>query len=122
MSPVRPTTRPGRSLLWPTMSILVLLEDLAAEVAKRGAGYLLTTAADSRPHVMHLHFDVDGTEFRAKIGRSASRNIATQPAVTLLWPPGGEAGNSLIVDATATADGDSTTLMTALSAVLHVTR
>ena len=104
------------------MSISVPVEELAAEVAKRGAGYLLTTAADSRPHVMHLHFDVAGAEFRAKIGRSARANIAAQTAVTLLWPPEGEEEHSLIVDATATVEGDSTAVITAIGAVLHVTR
>jgi hypothetical protein len=101
------------------MSIQVAIEDLAEEVARRGAGYLLTATAGSRPHVMHLRLSVDGAELRGGIGRSASRNIAVQPAVTLLWPPDEEGGLSLIVDGIATLDGDGVVVVTASSAVLH---
>lgn len=100
------------------MSIAVPLEELADRVAERGAGYLLTTAPD-RPHVMHLTFQVDGAELRTTVGRSATRNIEAQPAVTLLWPPEEDGGYSLIVDATATVGADSEALITATGAVLH---
>ena len=69
------------------MSIAVALDDLAAEVARRGPGYLITATAGSRPHVLHLQFEVDGAELRSGVGRSAVRNIGAMPAVTLLWPP-----------------------------------
>jgi len=101
------------------VSIGVAIEDLAGEVARRGPGYLLTTNVESRPHVMHLRFSVDGATLRATIGRSAGRNIGRQPAVTLLWPPQEPGGYSLIVDGTASLDGESAVLVTATSAVLH---
>ena len=108
------------------MSIQVPLDDLAAEVAKRGAGYLLTTSADSRPHVMQLRFIVEDDKLRSGVGRSAAANIAAQAAVTLLWPPdddGEHIGYSLIVDGEAAidtaADGSATASITAINAVLH---
>lgn len=108
------------------MSIAVAIEDLADEVTKRGPGYLLTTVADGRPHVMHLAFTIDttgtGAELRAPIGRSATANIGTQSAVTLLWPPEVDGGYSLIVDGEAVVvdvDGTPTAAVTAIGAVLH---
>lgn len=101
------------------MSIAVPLGELAERVAERGPGYLLTTTTDSRPHVMHLRFAVEGAELRVDIGRSAARNIAAQPSVTLLWPPEEHGGYSLIVDATAVVDGESGAVITATGAVLH---
>ncbi len=101
------------------MSIVVALDDLAAEVAKRGPGYLLSASAASRPHVMQLRFDVDGVELRSEVGRSAARNIGAQPAVTVLWPPEESGGYSLIVDAEAVIEGEATAVITATNAVLH---
>lgn len=100
------------------MSIAVAIEDLAAEVEKRGPGYLLTTTADSRPHVMHFHFTIDGARLETGVGRSAARNIEAQAAVTLLWPPMDDGGYSLIVDGEAVVEGESA-VITALTAVLH---
>ena len=101
------------------MSITVALEDLGDEVAMRGPGYLLTTVADGRPHVMHLQFGVDGSTLTTEIGRSAARNIGAQSAVTLLWPPTEHGGYSLIVDGTATVENESAAVIEAVSAVLH---
>ena len=105
------------------MSIPVPLDELAAEVARRGPGYLVTTTEGARPHVVHLRFAVSGVELRAGIGRSAARNIAAAPEVTLLWPPVEDGGFSLIVDATGTVepapDDGATAVLTATWAVLH---
>ncbi|MDH4074480.1 MAG: hypothetical protein OEW29_00990 [Acidimicrobiia bacterium] len=110
------------------MSIPVPLEDLAAEVARRGPGYLLTAAGGSRPHLLQLRFEVtagaDGVELRAPVSRTATRNIEAQPAVTLLWSPL-EDGHSLVVDAVAAierpaADGaEAVAVLTAVKALLH---
>lgn len=110
------------------MSIPVPLEDLVAEVARRGPGYLLTTTEGSRPHMLHLRFDVSptagGVELRAPVSRTAARNIEAQPAVTLVWPPL-EDGHSLVVDAVAAierpaADGaEAAAVLTAVKALLH---
>ncbi|MCP5030300.1 MAG: hypothetical protein GY939_00750, partial [Actinomycetia bacterium] len=101
------------------MSTVVPLEELADEIAKRGAGYLLTTTADSRPHILHLNFAVDGTELRVEVGRSARINIGAQPAVSILWPAQATDEYSLIVDGTATISDEATAVIIATGAVLH---
>ncbi len=101
------------------MSIVVSLEELAGEIAKRGAGYLLTTTADSRPHILHLSFSVDGTELRAEVGRSAVTNIEAQSAVSLLWPARSTDDYSLIVDGTASISDEAMAVIVASGAVLH---
>lgn len=110
------------------MSIPVPLDELAGEVARRGAGYLLTTTEGSRPHMLHLRFEVsseaDRVELRAPVSRTATRNIEAQPAVTLLWAPL-EDGHSLVVDAVAAierpaADGaEAVAVLAAVKALLH---
>lgn len=106
------------------MSIEVALNELAAEVTRRGAGYLLTTVADGRPHVMHVSFDTGDASLSCDVGRSARRNIEAQPAVTLLWPALEPGGYSLIVDGSASvspsADGAGARVaVTPSHAVLH---
>jgi hypothetical protein len=100
------------------MSIVVPLEDLAGEIAERGAGYLLS-AAGGRPHILHLNFVVDGIELRAEVGPSAKANIEAQPAVAVLWPGRTADEYSLIADGEATIDGEATVVVTAVGAMLH---
>jgi hypothetical protein len=110
------------------VSIEVPLDELAAEVDRRGAGYLLTSTTEGRPHVMHVRFTVDDGELRVRIGRSASANIAAQPAVTMLWSPVDAASEdpaesySLIADGTAVVEhgGDGPVAVVATThAVFH---
>ena len=124
------------------MSIQVPLDELAAEVARRGAGYLLTTIPGGRPHVMHVLFQQldrgaggtgTGTDrFRVRIGRTAAANITADSAgaVTLLWPPidgDGEGSSetdsySLIADATASVEdgGDGpVAVLTPIHGIFH---
>ena len=100
------------------MSIVVALEDLVGEVDRRGPGYLLTTTVGGRPHVMHQRFTVAGSTLTTGAGRTASRNIGDEPAVTLLWPPEEPGGYSLVVDGTAEVV-DQRVIVTPLHAVLH---
>ena len=100
------------------MSIVVPLEDLADQVAERGAGYLMTTAG-GRPHILHLNFVVTGTELRAEVGTSAKANIGDQPEVSMLWPGRTADEYSLIADGEATIEGDATAVITAVGAILH---
>jgi len=85
------------------MSIKVDLTELAAHVSTRGAGYLVTTGPDGRPHTTHASFEISGTTLRAKAGRKTVRNIGAQPLVALLWPPASADDYNLIVDGTAAA-------------------
>lgn len=104
------------------MSIRVEMDDLPAEILSRGAGYLLTSIMDSRPHAAHLGFEVataDGqVELRAAAGNTSRGNCAQRPAVTVLWAPVADDGYSLIVDGEARVDGEHV-IVTVTSAVLH---
>ena len=100
------------------MSIPVDLADLERTLADFGPGYLLTTtdgvvrAVSAEPQV------VDGVLVVADAGRRTNANIAANPTVTLLFPPREDRGYSLLVDGTATVDGE-TARVTPGSAVLH---
>lgn len=83
------------------MSIKLELSELADQVASRGAGYLVTTGTDGRPHTTQVLFEIDGTTLRAPAGRKTIRNIEAQPLVALLWPPASPQDYNLIIDGTA---------------------
>jgi len=106
------------------MSIKVDLGDLAEHVNPRGAGYLVTTGPDGRPHTTQVHFELDGTVLRAPAGRKTVRNIGAQPLVALLWPPASGDDYNLIVDGTATVvdlndEGLGFASIEATHAILH---
>lgn len=83
------------------MSIKVDLADLAEHVTPRGAGYLVTTGPDGRPHTTQVQFELSGQTLRAPAGRKTVRNIGEQPLVALLWPPASADDYNLIIDGTA---------------------
>ena len=106
------------------MSIKVELADLAEHVDSRGAGYLVTTGPDGRPHTTQVMFELSGTTLRAKAGRKTVRNIEAQPLVALLWPPASVDDYNLIIDGTAEAvdvndDGLGFAQIEATHAILH---
>ncbi len=106
------------------MSVKVDLAELADHVTQRSAGYLVTTGPDGRPHTTQVIFTIDGQTLRAPAGRKTCRNIAAQPLVALLWPPGSAGDYNLIVDGTATAvdldeDGKGWAEIEATHAILH---
>lgn len=104
------------------MSVAVALDDLAAVVAERGAGYVLTSGS-GRPHVTHAAVQIDGAVLRVEVGRTARRNAAARPEITVLWPPTDAGGYSLIVDGEATVEGSpdepGVLVVVAVGAVLH---
>jgi len=106
------------------MSIKVDLADLAEHVTGRGAGYLVTTGPDGRPHTTQVQFDLDGITLRAPAGRKTIRNIGAQPLVALLWPPASSDDFNLIIDGTAAVvdineDGLGYASIEATHAILH---
>lgn len=106
------------------MSIKVDLADLAEHVGGRGAGYLVTTGVDGRPHTTQVIFELDGLTLRAPAGRKTVRNIEAQPLVALLWPPASADDYNLIIDGTASVadvndDGLGYAVIEATHAILH---
>ncbi len=104
------------------MSIKVDLTDLPNEMIERGAGFLLTSIHDSRPHVAHHHFEVaaaDGqVQVRVKPGATSMGNADLLPSCTLLWPANNDFSYSLIVDGEARVD-DEHLIISVVNAVLH---
>ena len=100
------------------MSIPVAIEDLERTLREYGAGYLLTTAAGRvkavtvEPRVVGGALEIDG-----RSGGSA-RNLADEPAATLLFPPTEPRGYTLLVDGYAEARDDGFRF-TPATAVLH---
>jgi hypothetical protein len=86
------------------MSIAVSLDDLRAEITKRGDAAFVITVGTS-PHVVSARIAWDGDALTGGAGSTTAKNIAALPVVSLLWPASFD-DYSLIVDGTATvADG-----------------
>ena len=107
------------------MSIPVSLERLKDETQRVGTmPYLLTVSDDERPHCTAIAVQWDGDELCMAPGNRTMTNVASRPAVTLLWPPAEPGGYSLIVDAMVTKTGgtgagDNTLRAQPTNAVLH---
>jgi hypothetical protein len=101
------------------MSIPVDVARLATVLADFDAGYLLTTR-DGRVKAVTVEPEPapDGTLRIVAPGGGTLANLAVNDAVTLLLPPREPHGFTLLVDGTATADGNDVVL-TPASAVLH---
>lgn len=100
------------------MSIKVDLDGLGAALAERGSGYLLTT---SSPSVKVVTVDpvLSGTSLSvAGPGGGTLANVAANPVVTLVFPPAGVHGYTLLVDGTAEVVG-ADVVVTPSAAVLH---
>jgi len=101
------------------MSIPVDPADLRQALADFDSGYLLTTAS---PRVKVVTVDpvvaADGTLRIAGPGRGTLRNLADNPVVTVVFPPRQRHGHTLLVDGSATVDGEDV-VVAASAAVLH---
>lgn len=101
------------------MSIPVDVSQLAAELVRFGpSAYVLTVRDDATPHVAHVTFTlVDGC-LRCPASRTAARNVADRPTMSVLWPPHEPGGYSMIVDGECAVDGEEL-VITPTSGVLH---
>lgn len=100
------------------MSIPVDIADLKAVLEDFGSGYLLTTT-DDRIKVVTVDPTYDDSALMVSgPGRGTLRNLAANPAVTLVFPPRQPKGHTLLVDGTATAHGEDVRVEP-VSAVLH---
>lgn len=100
------------------MSIPVEVERLADTLADFDAGYLLSTVDGRVKAVSVVLTHADGALRVAAPGRGSLANVRANPVVTLLLPPRAAPGYSLLVDGTATVDGEDVVVV-ATSAVLH---
>ena len=75
---------------------------LAEAVAQYGRDAYLLTVADDGPHTSFVSVDLKGNVIACAIGKSAARNIASVPNVSLFWPPREPGGYALVVNGTAT--------------------
>lgn len=102
------------------MSVPVALDVLAEKVASfPSPPYLVTASADGRVHLVSVSAAFDGERFTAPTGRSTRANIGANPSVTLLWAGRPGEPYSLIVDGTATPQGDDAVAIEPARAVLH---
>lgn len=100
------------------MSVPVDLAALAEQVAAfPGPPYLLTTG-DGPAHVASVDARLADGRFLVPAGRTSRANVGGQPQVTLLWAPTAGGPYSVIVDGTASVDGEDV-VVEPTRAVLH---
>lgn len=101
------------------MSIGVDLDRLRDEVTTYGSHpYLLSVADDGRPHATAVTMRWEDGDLVAGVGKRSAANVAERGDISVLWPPVEPGGYSLIVDGTASLDGDRVTVRPT-RAVLH---
>lgn len=96
---------------------------LAEMIAEYGRdAYLLTISPDG-PHTSFVSVNLAGNVIDCAVGKSAARNIAEGPCVSLFWPPREPGGYALIVNGTAAgrreASGVPTASISITKSVLH---
>ena len=101
------------------MSVKVDLDQLAGAVADFAFAYLITVGDDYRAHTVAVDpVLADGVFDVGAVGNSTRRNVSAHLAVTLVWPPRGPGGYTLIVDGHAELTVEALTV-TPDRAVLH---
>jgi hypothetical protein len=100
------------------MSVVVDLADLPERLTEYDRGYLLSSR-DGSVKAVSVRAAATGGVLRVPTpGRGSVANVGANPQVTLLFPPLESPGMTLLVDGTATADGDDV-VITPTGAVLH---
>jgi hypothetical protein len=96
---------------------------LAEAVVQYGRSAYLLTIANDGPRTSFESVDLEGNVSACAIGKSAARNIASEPNVSLFWPPREPGGHALIVNGTATGrrepSGVTRAEITLTKSVLH---
>lgn len=72
-------------------------------IAQYGNEAFLLTVGTGGPHTSSVRVELHGDRVTCELGRSAGRNIAAEPQVSLFWPPLEKGGYALIVNGTASA-------------------
>jgi hypothetical protein len=74
---------------------------LAEAIAQYGRDAFLLTIANDGPHTSFVSVDLKGNVIACAVGKSAARNIAREPNVSLFWPPREPGGYALVLNGTA---------------------
>ncbi|MBV9651624.1 MAG: pyridoxamine 5'-phosphate oxidase family protein [Pseudonocardiales bacterium] len=81
------------------MGINTRLPQLAETLRRYRFAYLVTMRDGARTHVVPVHATLANNRLLVRgLGRKTQANIATHPAVTLVWPPMDPSDYSVIVD------------------------
>jgi hypothetical protein len=89
------------------VSVPVPLEELAARIAASGPEALLATVTPAgAPHVVSVQVRWAAAGITAGVGRRTAANLAANPACALVFPSVDTEALRLIVDGTATVEGD----------------
>lgn len=81
--------------------------------------YLLTMTTDG-PHTSSVAVELKGNVIACALGKSAAKNIAVMPNVSLFWPPREPGGYALILNGTAVASNGARAEITLTKSVLHL--
>jgi hypothetical protein len=100
------------------MSIPVELDDLATAIEGYGWAYVLTVGDDQRAHIVAASPQWAGNRLAFSGGRRTAANATTRPNISLCFPPIDPSSYSLIIDGTASVDGQRVEF-TPSGAVLH---
>jgi hypothetical protein len=96
---------------------------LAEAVAQYGRDAYLLTIANDGPHTSFVSVNLKGNVIACAIGKSAARNIASKPNLSLFWPPREPGGYALVLNGTATGRREPSGLtraeITLTKSVLH---
>jgi hypothetical protein len=100
------------------VSIPVTIEGIGDALVDYAWGYLTTVGDDQRSHSLAVPTVFRDGVFVIDPGKSARRNVASRPLVSLVFPHPAPGGFSLIIDGEAELQGD-TLVVRPSNAILH---
>jgi hypothetical protein len=99
------------------------IRTLSEAISHYGHEAYLLTVAKNGPHTSNVTVELHEGGIVCNIGGSAAKNIATEPHVSLFWPPTEPGGYALIVNGTAAGEpqpsGGVRTEIALTKSVLH---